>query len=102
MLMLVLSAAFLFVGLLSAWANTTVYESATFSERTVDMLSEPTVRRELAKRLTEQLALSGNQQVVAFRPGCQLAIDAPVDTATFRPIFRTAVLRTHAALLRAQ
>jgi hypothetical protein len=99
MLMLVLAAVFLFVGLLSAWANTTVYDSATFSERTVDMLNEPAVRRELAKRLTEQLALSGNQQAVEFRPAFQLAIEAAVDTDTFRSIFRTAVRRTHAAIL---
>jgi hypothetical protein len=60
--LLVLTGLLLFVGLLSAWANTTVYDSATFSERTVDMLNDPAVRRELAKRLTEQLVLSGNQQ----------------------------------------
>src|SRR5947199_3658656 len=99
MLMLVLAAVFLFVGLLSAWANTTVYDSATFSERAVDMLNEPAVRRELAKRLTEQLALSGNQQAVEFRPAFQLAIEAAIDTDTFRSIFRTAVRRTHAAIL---
>src|SRR5436309_1851477 len=102
MVMLVLSAVFLFVGLLSSWANTTVYDSATFSERTVDMLSEPAVRRELAKRLTEQLALSGNQQAVEFRPAFQLAIEAAIDTDTFRSIFRTAVQRTHAAILSNQ
>src|SRR5947207_5752927 len=99
MVMLVLSAVFLFVGLLSAWANTTVYDSATFSERTVDMLNEPAVRRELAKRMTEQLALSGNNQAVAFRPAFQLAIEAAIDTDTFRSIFRTAVRRTHQAIL---
>src|SRR5947199_2033967 len=99
MLMLCVSAFFRCAGLLSSWANTTVYDSATFSERTVDMLSEPAVRRELAKRLTEQLALSGNQQAVAFRPAFQLAIEAAIDTDTFRSIFRTAVRRTHAAIL---
>jgi len=98
-ILLVLAAVLLFVGLLSAWANTTVYDSTTFSERAVDMLNEPTVRRELAKRLTEQLALSGNQQAVAFRPAFQLAIEAAVDTDSFKSIFRTAVQRTHAAIL---
>src|SRR5437588_1770931 len=97
--LLVLTGLLLFVGLLSAWANTTVYDSATFSERTVDMLNDPAVRRELAKRLTEQLVLSGNQQAVAFRPAFQLAIEAAIDTDTFRSIFRTAVRRTHEAIL---
>src|SRR5947199_8843367 len=102
MLMLVLAAVFLFVGLLSAWANTTVYDSATFSERSVDMLNEPAVRRELAKRLTEQLALTGNQPAVEFRPAFQLAIEAAIDTDTSRSILRTAVRRTHAAILSSQ
>ena len=98
-MLLVLTGLLLFVGLLSAWANTTVYDSATFSERTVDMLNDPAVRRELAKRLTEQLVLSGNQQAVAFRPAFQLAIEAAIDTDTFRSIFRTAVRRAHEAIL---
>jgi hypothetical protein len=63
------------------------------------MLNDPAVRRELAKRLTEQLVLSGNQQAVAFRPAFQLAIEAAIDTDTFRSIFRTAVRRTHEAIL---
>src|SRR4029077_20930296 len=95
----VLSGFLLFVGLLSAWANSTLFDSATFSERTVDILNEPAVRRELAAQLTEQLALNGNQQAVTFRPAFQLAIEAAIDTESFRSIFRTAVRRTHEAIL---
>src|SRR4051794_31171331 len=97
--LLVISGVSLFVGLLSAWANTTVFESTTFSERAVDILQEPAVRKELASQLTEQLALSGNQQAVTFRPAFQLAIEAAIDTDSFRSIFRTAVRRTHEAIL---
>jgi hypothetical protein len=100
--LLVLSGVFLFIGLLSAWANTTVFDSTTFSERAVDVLNEPPVRRELAKQLTEQLVLGGNQQAVAFRPAFQLAIEAAIDTDTFKSIFRTAVRRTHEAILSGQ
>src|SRR4051794_9613186 len=102
MALLVLSGVLLFVGLLSAWANTTVFDSATFSQRTVDILDEPAVRTQLAEQLTEQLALSGNQQAVTFRPAFQLAIEAAIDTDSFRSIFRTAVSRTHAAILAGQ
>ncbi len=49
---------------------------------------------------TEQLARSGNQNAIAFRPAVVLAIETVVDTDTFRSIFRTAIRRTHEALLQ--
>ncbi len=100
--LLVMSGVLLPVGLLSGWANTTLFDSGTFSQRSVDLLSEPAVRKELATRLTEQLALKGNTEAVNFRPGFQLAIEAVIDTDTFKSIFRTAVRRTHAAILKGQ
>ena len=100
--LLVLSGVLLPIGLLSGWANATLFHSEAFSQRSVDLLSEPAVRRVLATKLTEQLALKGNEQAVNFRPGFQLAIEAVIDTDTFKSIFRTAVRRTHAAILEGQ
>jgi hypothetical protein len=88
------------LGVVAGWAAGTVYDSNTFSQRAVDLLGSAAVRRELAQRLTEQLVLSGNQQASNFRPALQLAVEAAVDTDTFKSIFRTAVRRTHSALLQ--
>ncbi|HUQ62206.1 MAG TPA: hypothetical protein VM121_00440 [Acidimicrobiales bacterium] len=96
---LVLAALLMPIGLIAQWANSTFFESKTFSTRTVDLLESPAVRRELANKLTEQLAFAGNQQAVNFRPAFQLAIEAAINTDTFRSIFRTAVERTHEAIL---
>ena len=98
--LLVLVGFALPVGILAAWAQTTIYDSSAFSERAVSVLDSPAVRRELADRLTEQLARSGNQNAIAFRPAVELAIETVVDTDTFRSIFRTAIRRTHEALLQ--
>jgi hypothetical protein len=87
------------VAVVAGWAGRTIYDSTTFSERAVDLLGSQAVRRELAQRLTEQLVLSGNQQATNFRPALQLAVEAAVDTDTFKSIFRTAIRRTHSALL---
>ncbi len=76
-----------------------MYDSDRFSERTVDLLNSSAVRHKLAERLTEQLAQSGNRQAVNFRPAYTLAIEAVIQTDSFRSIFRTAVRRTHASLL---
>ena len=56
----------------------------------------------MATTLTEQLARNGNQQAVNFRPAFELAVEAGINTDTFRSIFRTAVERTHQALLEGQ
>ncbi|HEY6530837.1 MAG TPA: hypothetical protein VIY72_00940 [Acidimicrobiales bacterium] len=101
-LCLVLACVVFTVGLLASWAASVVYDSDTFADRSVALLDEPEVRRELADRLTEQLALAGNQQAVNFRPAFQLAVEAAIDTDTFRSIFRTAVKRTHQAILVSQ
>lgn len=98
--LLVLVGVILPIGVVAGWAETTIYDSGAFSQRAVSILDSPAVRRELADRLTEQLARGGNQNAIAFRPAVVLAFDAVVDTDTFRSIFRTAIRRTHEALLQ--
>src|SRR6478672_10020027 len=96
---LVLAVVLLPIGLIANWATATLYDSSSFSNRAVDLLDDPTVRKELAARLTEQLARSGNRQAVDFRPAFQVAVEAVVDTDTFHSIFRTAVFQVHKSLL---
>ena len=63
------------------------------------MLDSSAVRRELASKLTEELARAGNQQAVNFRPAFQFAVEVASDTDTFRAIFRNAIRKTHESLL---
>ena len=65
----------------------------------VAVLDSPVVRREIAARLTQELARAGNRQAVNFGPAFELAVEVAADTDTFRSIFRTAVRRVHEALL---
>ena len=97
--LLVLSGVLVPIGVIAAWADATIYDSAAFSRRAVQLLDSTSVRRELAERLTEQLARSGNEQAIAFRPAAILAVEAVVDTDTFRSIFRTAIRQTHESLV---
>jgi hypothetical protein len=90
------------VGVIAAWAQKTLFDSATFSDRTTAMLRSSAVRNKLAERMTQELARGGNQQAVDFGPGLQLAIQAAIDTDTFRSIFRTAVRQTHQSVLAGQ
>jgi hypothetical protein len=97
--LIVLSGILVPIGVVAAWADSTIYDSATFSRRAVQLLDSTSVRRELAERLTEQLARAGNEQAIAFRPAAILAVEAVVDTDTFRSIFRTAIRQTHESLV---
>ena len=97
--LLVLSGVLVPIGVIAAWADSTIYDSATFSRRAVQLLDSSSVRREVAEKLTEQLAHAGNEQAIAFRPAAILAVEAVVDTDTFRSIFRTAIRQTHESLV---
>src|SRR4051794_33188345 len=98
-------ALFVLVGLLVAisalsfWAGSTIFDSDTFSRRAVEVLDSEVARKELASKLTEQLALSGNQQAINFRPAFQFAVEVATDTDTFRTIFRNAVKKVHESIL---
>ena len=72
--LLVAAAVLIPLGVLATWADSTVYDSTTFANRTVSLLDSASVRREMARIITEELARSGNQQAVNFRPAMQLAV----------------------------
>ena len=95
----VVAALSLAVGLLAAWAVSTVFDASTLSRRAVHALDGEAVRREVAVQLTDQLVKRGNRQVIAFKPAALLTVEALVDTDAFKSIFATAVRRTHAALI---
>jgi hypothetical protein len=98
--LLVVAGVMFPVVVLANWAGTTLYDSATFSERAVEPLNSQAVRTELARRLTEQLVQAGNQQATSFRPAFELALEGVIDTDTFKSIFRNAVRQTHEAIIQ--
>ena len=87
------------VVVLGNWAESTLYESESFSERAVEPLNSQAVRTELARRLTAELVRAGNQQATSFRPAFELALEGVIDTDTFKSIFRNAIRRTHEAII---
>src|SRR6266511_367522 len=102
-MVLLVVAGFLFpLVVIANWAGSTLYDSDAFSARAVEPLNSEAVRRELARRLTEQLVQAGNQQATSFRPAFELALEGVIDTDTFKSIFRNAVRRTHEAIISGQ
>src|SRR5512132_2930278 len=97
--LLVVAGVMFPVLVLANWADSTLYDSDTFSERAVEPLNSEAVREELARRLTAQLVQAGNQQATSFRPAFELALEGVIDGDTFKSIFRNAVRHTHEAII---
>src|ERR671918_1283387 len=100
MVLLVVAGVLFPVFVIVNWADSTLYDSRQFSQRAVEPLDSEAVRRELSRRLTEQLVRAGNQQATEFRPAFELALEGVIDTDTFKSIFRNAVRRTHQAIIQ--
>jgi hypothetical protein len=98
--LLVVAGVLFPVVVVANWAGATLYQSDSFSERAVEPLNSQAVRKELARRLTDQLVQAGNQQATSFRPAFELALEGVIDTDTFKSIFRNAVRRTHEAIIQ--
>ncbi len=85
--------------MIAGWASATLYDSGTFSRRAGNLLHSQAIRHKIAVEVTDQLAASGNEQAVNFRPAMELAVEGAIDTEAFQSIFRTAVASTHHNLL---
>ena len=99
-ILLALTGVLLLVGGLALWVDSTVYDSRAFSRRAVSLLDSEAVREEAADLLTAELVKVGNQQAISFRPAYEAAIEAALDTDTFRSIIRNAIRTVHADVLR--
>ncbi|MGH9270513.1 MAG: hypothetical protein ACRDZ2_04505, partial [Ilumatobacteraceae bacterium] len=98
--LLVLTGVLVLVGGLAIWTESTVYDSRTFSRRATAVLNSQAFRSEAADLFTAELAKSGNQQAISFRPAFEAAVEAALDTDTFRSIIRNAIRQVHADVLR--
>ena len=98
--LLVLTGVLVLVGGLAVWMKSTVYDSSTFSRRAISVLDSQAVRSEAADVFTAELVKAGNQQAISFRPAYEAAIEAALDTDTFRSILRNAIRTVHADVLR--
>jgi hypothetical protein len=97
--LLVVAGVMFPVAVIANWAGSNLYDSDSFSARAVEPLNSQAVRRELSRRLTEQLVQAGNQQATNFRPAFELALEGVIDTDTFKSIFRNAVRQTHKSII---
>ncbi len=86
-------------GFMAVWLDRTLSDSDVLARRATLALESRAVRNAIAVELTDELARAGVRSILAVRPAAIAAIEAVIQTETFRSIFAAAVGGTHRAMV---
>jgi hypothetical protein len=96
--LVVLASLLLFGAVLAGYARRTVLDSERFANRATAALQDPAARTVIGERVTDQLVLHNEADLLAVRPIIASAVSDIVGTTAFRALFRRAVLDVHRAV----
>jgi hypothetical protein len=94
----VLAAVVLLAGLVAGYARLTLFDSDEFSARATAALEDDAVKSEIARRVTDDLVLNAQADLVAVRPLIESVVEGLVGAGVFRDLFHNAVRDVHSAL----
>ena len=95
----VLAALALLAGLVTGYASLTLFDSDEFSERATAALEDDAVKAEIGRRVTDDLVLRAQADLVAFRPLIESVVEGIVGAGVFRDLVQTAVRDVHGGLV---
>ena len=95
----VLAALALLAGLITGYASLTLFDSDEFSERATAALEDDAVKAEIGRRVTDDLVLRAQADLVAFRPLIESVVEGIVGAGVFRDLVQTAVRDVHGGLV---
>ena len=97
--MLVVIASVLLVGAtVTGYARLALFDSQQFANRASAALAEPAVRTAIGDRVTDEVVLRNDADLIAARPLIASAVSGIVGGGAFRSLFRRAVLDAHRAI----
>jgi hypothetical protein len=96
--LVVLGSLLLFGAVLAGYARRTVFDSERFANRAAAALHDPATRTVIGERVTDQLVLHNEADLLAARPIIASAVSGIVGSPAFRALFRRAVLDVHRAV----
>jgi hypothetical protein len=96
--LVVLASLLLFGAALAGYARRTVFDSERFANRASAALEDPAVRSAIGDRVTDELVLRNEADLLAARPIIASAVSGIVGSPAFRSLFRRAVLDVHRAV----
>jgi hypothetical protein len=95
----VLAAVALLAGLIAGYASLTLFDSDEFSERATAALEDDAVKAEIGRRVTDDLVLRAQADLVGFRPLIESVVEGIVGAGVFQDLFRTAARDVHSGLV---
>jgi hypothetical protein len=94
-----LAALLLFATTLAWYVRVAVLDSAGFANRATAVVQDASVRRLIGDRVTDQVILRHQADLISARPIISSAISGVVGSGAFRSLLRRAVLDAHSAVL---
>ena len=98
--LIVLAALALALSLVSGYAKRAVFNSDQFANRAAAALDDDAVQTQLSTRVTDDLVLKADPDLIGLRPVIQEAISGLIGEPAFQSLFRAAVRDVHAALFK--
>jgi hypothetical protein len=98
--LVVLSAVLLFATAVTAYAWRTLFDSDQFAARAASALQDDRVRQAIGDRITDELVLEADPDLLAARPAIAAVVARVVGGDAFASLFRGGVRDVHAAVFR--
>src|ERR671916_3161449 len=96
--LLVVTSVLVVAATLAAYAARAVFDSEQFSDRATAALQDPSVRQEIAVRVTDELVLPAQPDLLAARPIIVSTVSGVVGGDAFAAVFRRGVRDVHRAV----
>jgi hypothetical protein len=96
--LVVLAALLLFGAAVAGYARRALFNSDRFANRATASLEDSSVRTVIGERVTDQLVLRSESDLLAARPIIASAVSGIVGSPAFRSLFRRGVLDVHRAV----
>jgi hypothetical protein len=96
--LVVLASILLVAATVAGYARLALFNSNQFADRASAALEQPAVRDAIGERVTDQVVLRNDADLIAARPLIASAVSGVVGGGAFRSLFRRAVVDAHRAI----
>ena len=96
--LVVIASVLLVAATLAGYARLALFDSSQFADRASAALEQPAVRDAIGERVTDEVVLRNDADLIAARPLIASAVSGIVGGSAFRGLFRRAVLDAHRAI----
>jgi hypothetical protein len=98
-ILVVLATVALVGALLAGYARRAAFDADQFANRATSALEDDSVRGLIAERITDDVVLRAEADLVAARPAIEAAAETVIGSAAFTELFRAGVRDLHRALI---